>query len=424
MTARADDADAPGVAPGLRRRGIWVPRQVTERVEGLPPDFWWLWLGQLVNRAGTFVVPFLALYVTRGRGLSEETAGTVLLAWGIGQLPAQPFGGWLADRVGRVRTLLVATTGSAIALIALGSSARPATLVASAALLGVFGESYRPAVAALIADVVPVADRPRAFGLQFWAINLGFALATSVAGIVSGVSWFLLFVGDAITTMVFGLVVVWRVREPTRPSAPERPDGAPGSIAVVLADRLFLGVLVVSFVYALLYAQVFATLSLQVVADGLSEADFGTLIAVNGVVIVLVQPVVITRIQTWRPGNALALAALVIGTGLGTTVFASTWPTYALTIVVWTLGEIVGATFVAPVVADLAPDDMRGRYQGWFGFAFAGAFAVGPSLGVTVFDRFGGAPVWAGCFVIGLVVAVSWLAMRDAVDARRQPGPA
>lgn len=406
---------APPPAP---RRGLRVPLAVARHVGGMPREFWWLWVGSLVNRMGTFVVPFLALYVTRGRGLSEATAGAVLLAWGVALLPAQPLGGQLADRVGRIPTLLIATVGSAAAMVALGFASTPATLVVSAAALGLFGESYRPAVSALLADIVPVEDRPRAFGLQFWAINLGFAAAASVGGLLAERSWLLLFLGDAVTTLTFGLLIAWRVREPARPAVAS-DGGFLASARVVATDRLFLAIMALTVLYGAMYAQSQSTLPVQIVADGLTEADYGTIIALNGLVIVLVQPWVIGRVSRWRPGIALAAGGLIVGTGLWSTVLATTWTTYAITVVVWTLGEIIAATFSAPVVADISPPHMRGRYQGWFGFAFSIAFAFAPAIGLATFGRFGGAVVWIACLVGGLALAGGWLAVRHPLAERR-----
>lgn len=393
------------------------------RVGGLPGGFWWLWTGSLVNRAGTFVVPFLALYVTRGRGLGEDVASAVLLGWGIGLLPAQPVGGALADRIGRIPTLLVASLGSAVAMLALAFSTTPPALVTSAFLLGLFGETYRPAASALIADLVPTADRTRAFGLQFWAINLGFAAAASAGGFLAARSWTLLFVLDAATTVAFGALVAWRVAEPVR--APSGTSGGlASSVRVVVRDRLFLGVMGLTVLYALLYAQVQSSLSLDVVASGLTEADYGTVLALNGVVVVLVQPLVIARVSRWPAGPALAAGSLVVGLGLGATALASTWSGYAATVVAWTLGEIVVATFAAPTVADISPSDMRGRYQGWWGLSFSVAFAIGPALGVATFNRVGGTPLWVACLVLGVATALGWWSLRAAIAVRRAAGTA
>lgn len=413
--------------PLLPRRGLKA--RVAGRIErsprtaGLPPGFWLLWVGTLINRAGTFVIPFVALYVTRGRGHSAATAGAVLLAFGIGGLPAQPLGGALADRIGRAPTAAFSLFASSAALTGLAFARSPWQLVLAAGLLGFVADMFRPAVSALIVDLVPPPDRPRAFGLQFWAVNLGFAGAAAIGGVLAEISWTLLFIGDAITTAVFGLILLRWVRDPER-TAGEGDPSLLGSLKVVRRDRLFLGLLVVSFTYALMYSQTQSTLSLEVVSHGLTERDYGLILALNGLVIVLVQPFVIARVSSWAPGLALAGAQLVMGIGLGLTALVGNVPLFGLTVVIWTLGEIVGATFAAPIVADLSPPDMRGRYQGWFGLSFSVAFALGPTLGLAAFGRYGGGVVWAACLGAGVVTALLTLRLRRGIVERRQAAAA
>ena len=75
---------------------------------GLPSGFWWLWSSTLVNRLGTFVYPFLTLYLTATRGYSPATAGLVVSSYGIGSMAGSLLGGELSDRVGRRATLIAA----------------------------------------------------------------------------------------------------------------------------------------------------------------------------------------------------------------------------------------------------------------------------------------------------------------------------
>jgi MFS family permease len=134
------------------------------RVGGLPRPFWWLWIGTLVNRLGTFVEPFLVLYLTAERGLSVGAAGAVLGVYGAGTIVAQPLGGSLADRVGRRTVLSGSLILSALVLGGLGA-ARDVWLIGGLAfLLGVIGDCGRPAVQAAVADLVPFGDRRRAAG--------------------------------------------------------------------------------------------------------------------------------------------------------------------------------------------------------------------------------------------------------------------
>jgi MFS family permease len=193
---------------------------------GLPRPFWFIWVGTFVNRCGSFVMPFMAIYLTEVRHLSVARAGLAIALYGAGTTIAAPLGGWLADHLGRRATMLTALGLGGAGMIGLGFVERLVILVPMLALLGIVAEMYRPAMQAAVADLVPPAGRPRAYGLVYWAINLGFAFGLSVGGVLAGVSFRWLFVGDGLTTLAFALLIWLGVPE-TRPerASPPSPDG-------------------------------------------------------------------------------------------------------------------------------------------------------------------------------------------------------
>src|SRR3989442_817179 len=182
-------------------------------VRGLPPTYWILWTGALINRLGGFVMPLLALYLTGGRGLSVEQAGLVVSLYGAGALLSGPLGGFFADHPGRRRTLVAGLVLGALAMLHLAFARTALHIGAAAFLLGLFGEVYRPVISAAIADVVPAQDRARAYGILYWAVNLGFAVGSALGGALSQYGWTLLFVAAAAATLVaagFGLTALAR----------------------------------------------------------------------------------------------------------------------------------------------------------------------------------------------------------------------
>src|SRR5438270_13314730 len=140
---------------------------------GLPRHYWILWTGALVNRLGSFVLPLLAMYLSGPRGLRVEQVGLVLTLFGAGSLCAGPLGGFLADRMGRRRTLILALVLGALAMLHLAFAYTPLHIAIAALVLGLLGDLYRPAVSAAIADLVPSQDRVRAYALRYWAVIPG-----------------------------------------------------------------------------------------------------------------------------------------------------------------------------------------------------------------------------------------------------------
>src|SRR5687768_8207610 len=162
--------------------------------EGLPPTYWLLWIGTLINRLGGFVIPFLTLYLTSQRSIPVSQAALMVSFFGAGSFLAQLIGGELTDRLGRRPVLLMSFFITPIFMIALGLARDLALISIATLIVGFFTDLYRPAVGAAIADLVPAEARTRAYGYNYWAINLGAAIAPLLAGLVAGYSYLILFV--------------------------------------------------------------------------------------------------------------------------------------------------------------------------------------------------------------------------------------
>ncbi|MBA9006714.1 MDR family MFS transporter [Thermomonospora cellulosilytica] len=389
-----------------------LPAFLHDRVGGMPRPFWVLWAGTLINRLGTMVEPFLGLYLTETRGLTLGQAGLVLSLLGLGSVFAQIIGGALADRIGRRATLVLAMTLNAAGLLALGYAQGLPAIMASALLLGLVLDMFRPASAAMVADLISPAERPRAFGLLFWAINLGFAVAMVLGGTLARAGYLWLFWADAITCLVFG-VLIWRAVPETRARRP-RAEREPGGFLDVLRDPVMVGYTLVTLAYTFVLMQAFTTLPLAMRADGLSAQAYGLAVAVNGVLIVLLQPVVNGWLTRRDHSRVIVTGLLVVGAGTALYTAASALWAYAAAVAVWTLGEIAVAAVGQAVVADLAPEHLRGRYSALWGVAWSGGFLLAPLGGTRLLEV--GAPVlWLTCAAICAVAAAGLLALAPAI---------
>lgn len=382
----------------------------------LPRVYWTIWLGTLVNKLGSVVLPFLALYLTQERALSKSAAGLLISLYGVGAILAGLTGGMLADHVGRRFTLLLSLFGGAAAMLGIGAARDLPMLALAVLLMGWLSEMYRPAVAALIADVVPPEKRIRAFGLLYWVINLGFAVAMTIGGLAASKSFLMLFVLDALTMTLYGVLVFFKVPE-TRPIHPESSDktARPGLLDVI-ADGPFLLLVGLVFGIALVMWQSGTSAPMDMTAKGLSKSTYGALFAINGVLIALVQP----RMTSWlapKPRSmVLAISAVVFGIGFGLFGFVSGVTGYAVAIAIWTLGEIAHLPTANAVVADLAPTKLRGRYQGVYSMAWGFASVAAPIVGGAVLDGPGARTLWVGCAVLMLLVGAGHLAMGSIIQ--------
>ncbi|MCF3106221.1 MFS transporter [Streptomyces roseoverticillatus] len=394
-----------------------VRRAAKESVSGLPRAFWWLWASTLVNRLGAFVSIFLAMFLTADQGHSASFAGFVGALLGLGSVVSSIGAGVMTDRLGRRPTMLIAQASTAVSVAVLGFMTDPVAISVVAFVVGMASNASRPAVQAMMADIVAPEDRVRAFALNYWAINLGFAISSVAAGFVAEYSYLIGFLGEAAMTMLCAVLVFVKLPE-SRPDAAAGAGGAKGdepavSMGTVLRDGRFMAVVGLSFLLAVVFLQSQVALPVAMADGGFSTKDFGMAIAVNGVLIVAVQ-IPVTRFIEHRDQRMLmVLAALLGGYGFGLTAFAGSLAVYMLTVCVWTLAEIINSPIQMGLVARLSPVHGRGRYQGMYTLSWSTASLIAPIAGGTVIDRFGADALWAGCAVVGTVTAAGyWLLMR------------
>jgi MFS family permease len=309
---------------------------------------------------------------------------------------------------------------SAATLLAL-SQADDIVLIASLTVLaGLTGEMYRPASSALLADLVPAGQRLPAFALNRLAINLGFAAGPALAGLLADRSFTYLFVGDALTSVLFGVLTLAALPEGVRvPRGEERRGEALRTIA---RDRAFLLFLISSVLGAFVYFQANATFPLQVKESGLTNADYGVLISLNGLAIVVLELPFTSITQRFPAIPTLAVGSVLVGLGFALNAWAETLAAFGLTVLIWTIGEIVYAHVASAYVADIAPTHLRGRYQGAWGLTWGLAFMLGPGLGAAMF-AWNGDAFWLFCGLLGAVSALLLLAAAGQPSAAEAEDP-
>jgi MFS family permease len=391
-----------------------TPPSLRENLRSLPPAAWVLFGGTFVNRLGTFVMPFITLYLT-DRGFSVPQAGLALAMYGVGGVAAQFLGGWLADRIGRRNAIGFSMLGASAITLALWQASGLLVIYALMLLLALVAEMHRPAASALIADLVPSEQRVSAFALFRLAINVGWACGLTLGGLLADASFDYLFVGDAATSAVFGVISLIALPHGTRTSRHEERH-LRGATRTIVADRGFLLFLGSILIGAAIYMQNVSTFPLHVREAGYSTSVYGTLQALNGVIVVLLELPITSWTGRRSRTRMVALGAVLIGLSFASLVVATSIPALAGMVLVWTLGEIISSPVSSAFVADRSPEHARGRYQASLGVMFAMGAVVGPTIGTAAYDV---SPdvLWIGCGVAGVLSAGLALA------AGRHPAP-
>jgi MFS family permease len=372
----------------------------------LPRTVGLLVAGTFVNRLGSFIIPYLTLVLNREFHLSASQTGLLVSAYGAGTVVSMLAGGYLTDRLGRRRTLLLSLAGSGTLAVAMGLSPSVRVFAPLLIAFAFLVDLYRPPSSAIIADLLPSADRALGFAALRMAINLGFGFGILVGGFLADVSWRLLFWGDGTTTLLFGAIVYLRVPETQGASPVTRaaPAGHP------LRDGVFLLLLLSTFVYCLAFFVDFIVLPLTVTASaGYPAHVYGFVVSANGFLIAAFELTAVDWLRRFRRLRVAALGVLLTGTGLGIMGLVMHWAWFLLAMVLITAGEICTLPQQSAFLADWAPPEMRGRYLGMASASWGLGASVAPVLFLPLHARLSERVFWG---ILGLVVLPSSALMR------------
>ncbi len=389
-------------------------------------------LGTLVNRAGTMLLPFLTLYLTKKLGFDEEFATLCMGGFGLGAVVAALIGGHAADAIGRKVVMITSLLGGAAVLVVFGSlSTRPQMIVA-VFVFAVLGEMYRPAAQAMVSDLVSPASRTHAFSLLYVAVNLGFTISPVLGGRLAQISYQWLFIVEAAAMSSYAVIILLLTREtlPARAksaSDPSRDEGHDDRTMTfgeaarhILKDGKFIAFGFGILLTGMVFMQCMATFPLYLSSLGIEEATYGNIVAVNGAMIVLFQIPLTTLMSRFNRAWILPVSALATGIGFGM-IGLGTHPAYfALCVAVFTLGEMLMSPLIPAITSDFAPVQLRGRYMGVVGICYSGANAFGVPLGGRVLALFGPGALWGGCLAVCTLATGVFAALGPRVA--RKPG--
>ncbi|MEU5643276.1 MFS transporter [Streptomyces milbemycinicus] len=386
---------------------------------GLPSVVWTVFAGTIVNRLGYLVTPFLVFFLA-ARGVTGAETTYVLGALGAGNLLGPALGGLLADRIGRRSTMLIGLLGASAAQGALFAAPGAPTMAAAALLISATGAMISPAAYALLADSVDAGRRQRAYALFGWGVNIGTAVAGILGGFLAAHGFWLLFTVDVATMLVYAVIVATRLRE-TRPAKGDTDEVADGiGYGVVLRDRLLLALLPLFGVQLFVYSLTEVALPLAIRDSGLSPAVYGAMAAVNAVFVVALQPVATAVLARLPQLPVQAAGSVLIAVGVALTGVADSVAVYTVSVVVWSLGEVVVAGIAASMVAGLAPAHARGRYQGAFQWTWGVARFGALTVGVTVYTSLSPAVLWWSALLAGVLTSAVTLVLQSRVNRRTE----
>jgi MFS family permease len=385
---------------------------------GLNRSVWLLSLATLVNRSGTMVLPFLVLYLVKMRGFETMDAGVAIGLYGAGGVLGSYLGGWLCDRVAPRWVIAGSLALTGVGFIVLGRLTTQPSIFVAMCLLGLVGEGFRPATSTALAAAAPPELRTRAFALNRLAVNVGMSLGPSLGGFLAMRSYDWLFLVDGGTCLLSSAFLLVAFHGGTATAAKPEVAAEPGRSP--WKDGPFLVMMGLFFLLALVTFQMVSTFGLTL-RDlyGLREGQIGLVMAVNTVIIVAFEMILVHRVGAMDPLRLVGVGGCLFGLGFALLPFGSTFPYAVFAVVVWTIGEMLSFPLAAGAVANRAGDSNRGLYMGLFTLSFEGAWIFSPILGTWIYQTWGPKTLWLGCGAVGLVLLVGFQAVAAWTERER-----
>lgn len=407
--------------------------------------FWGLWVTLLILWMGRFVTSFLSMYLVSDMHVSAGVAGTIVSMYGFGGIFGCLYGGALSDRFGRPAMIVIGNLGSAAMLVLLAFIGNPWIMAIALLVYGAISSMPTPAVAAYVSDVVPFRKQKRAYSLQTWAANFGFAIGPIIANQLVKISYALMFYAEA-AVLVFATILmivffkeVGLGKRPRGEVAPARASQSAESAAGnavehavkqtgesqrpqrfsvwrsyrrACADGALMSMVVLMFLYTLAYYQIVSGLPISMTQIGLGTDEYSSLLTINGGLLCLLQIPAIGLFQRMSNTRVLVLGMSITAVGYAFQIGANSWVTFAIATVLWTLGELGTFPIAATTVANIAPKDVRGTYQGLYNLVWSLSNAFSPLVGGWILNAFGSRVLWICCTVMFVIVAIGFYVTR------------
>jgi MFS family permease len=390
--------------PAVAAEGVLVTWRETPRPAKA------LLIGIFVNKLAGFIQIFLVLFLTH-QGFSAGQAGFALGVYGAGAVAGTFLGGALSDRLTPRTVTVLSLFGSAALIVSILYVTVYAVLLPVVFLVSTIGQLYRPAAQVLITELTPASRLVMVTAMYRLSLNLGTTATPLLGTALVSVSYDLLFWGEALASLAYGVIALIALPKPDKRTKSAHPSSSGpaqprGRYLAVLADWRYVIFLAAVLLMSIVYVQYTVTLPLAINDAQLSLWWYGAVVSLNGVIVVSFELLMTRFVQRW-PLRLTAFSGFAfVAVGYGIYGIGMLPPVLIIGTLIWTLSEITGAPTVFAYPGLVAPEHLRGHYIGAMQSVFGLGQALGPIIGVALWNVTG-QWVWAWFAVIAVLATVA-----------------
>jgi predicted MFS family arabinose efflux permease len=364
---------------------------------GITKPIWILAIVQFINRVGSMLIIFLGLFLTNELKFTFTQTSFVLSMYGVGGIAGNLIGGKLADKFHYRKIMIGSLLASSVImfLIIYVSQLKGQTTFYGMSILvllyALIADSFRPANSVATAALSTDANRMQSFSLVRMTINLAFAVAPAIGGILaSKIGYKALFALDGGTTILAALFLWWQLPFIAKPIiTKDRADSSKGS---AYKNPVYLQFIFLVMLYGTLFFQLLNTMPVYFnKVSGFSEHVIGWLLALNGAIVVLVEMPLITHLSKDPfPIRFIRIGVLCLLLSFLCLIFSpSSLPLAIGYFVLISFSEIFAMPFMMNYAISIAPKERQGEYTALYSIAYATSFIIAPIIGLRFADAYG-----------------------------------
>ncbi|MEO6980719.1 MAG: MFS transporter [Mucilaginibacter sp.] len=374
---------------------------------GLSRNSWYLSVVMLINRAGTMVVPFMSIYCVKQLHFSIVQAGVVMSLFGIGAISGSFVGGKLTDKLGFYDIQVGSLLSGGFLFLLLGYQHTFLTVCLGIFALSFCNEAFRPANSTAIAHYSTPENKTRSYSLNRLAINLGWAVGSGFGGWLAAVNYHLLFWVDGCTNILAALLLLKIMPRAGIVNSIKKMEAG---IAILspYRDKVYMVFILLSTIFGMCFFQFFIMEPVFYKLEWhFSERFIGSLMALNGIIIGVVEMVLIHYLEGKRHLLIYIVSGVLLGAlGFVLLIYLPASVAAALIVVLlMTFGEMLAMPFMNTFWMSRASEYNRGEYSALYSMSWSAAQVCAPVVGGVIISVGGFSLLWWALCGLSVVAA-------------------